>query len=198
QPSHSTHAVEECLGEGRTPEQVVVEKIEVASRKALDLRECALDWLDVVLFPAFEEGNFVAEVAYMRTAARDDDRVRDEIFVTLDQIAADRRRTKEGPLLREVARTWPTAPQISEELRPCVIAWSEKDSVRVGFGFLGQRGNVETAERDTDAARAIPVSDLVGATGGRDVDLDYDEVRLIIERDLLNMLVPDRHLVVNR
>ncbi len=55
---------------------------------------------------------------------------------------------------------------------------------------------METAERDADAAGAIPVGDLVGATSRRDIDLDHDKVRLVIERNLLNVLVPDRDLNV--
>jgi len=55
---------------------------------------------------------------------------------------------------------------------------------------------METAERDAHAASAIPVRDLVGATSRRDIDLDHDEVRLVIERDLLDVLVPDRDVSV--
>ena len=109
----------------------------------------------------------------------------------LDQIAADRRHPEEGPLLRGVARRWSTGPQVGEELGPGVLSRSEEDRVRVHLRFLRQGGDVKTAEHHADTSCAILVSDLVGATGGRDVHLDHDEVRLVVERDLLDMLVPD-------
>ena len=116
----------------------------------------------------------------------------------LDQIAADRRHPEQGPLLRGVARRWPTGPQVGEELGPGVLSGSEKDRVRVHLRFLWQGGDVKTAEHDTDASCAVSIGDLVGATGGRDVHLDHDEVRLVVERDLLDMLVPDRDVIVSR
>src|SRR5438552_437257 len=103
QPPHAAHAVEERLGEGWTAKEMVIEKVQVASRKTFDLGQRVLDRLYVVLLPALEKGHLIAEVADVRTAARDDDRVGNEVLMPLDQIAADWRHTEQGPLLRRVA-----------------------------------------------------------------------------------------------
>jgi hypothetical protein len=55
---------------------VVVEEVEVTAGKALDLGERLVHALRVEAAPALEEGVSVAEVAMVRAAARDDDRVR--------------------------------------------------------------------------------------------------------------------------
>ena len=67
----------------------------MASWQALDLGERGIDGLRIEGPPAFEERLLVTEVAHVGTAARHDDGVRDEIAVTLDQIAPDGRRAGE-------------------------------------------------------------------------------------------------------
>ena len=57
-------------------EQVVVEEVEVPAGQPLDLRERVVDRLRVERPAALEERVLVAEVAVVRAAARDDDRVR--------------------------------------------------------------------------------------------------------------------------
>ena len=59
--------------------------------EAIDLGERRIDGLRVERAPAFEERLLVAEVAHVRAAARDNDGVRDEIQLPLDEIAPDRR-----------------------------------------------------------------------------------------------------------
>lgn len=54
-PPHPTHAVEQGRGEFRVSEQVVIEKVKVASRQPVDLRERVVDDLCVELFSALEE-----------------------------------------------------------------------------------------------------------------------------------------------
>ena len=92
---HAAHAVEERRRESPIAEEVVVEEVQMAARQALDLRERGINRLRVEAPSAFEERFLVAEVADMRTAARDDDRVRHQVQVPLDQIAPDRRQARQ-------------------------------------------------------------------------------------------------------
>ena len=91
QAAHAAHPFEQRRGEAAIAEQVIVEEVEMASRQAVDLGKGRVDRLRVEGTPALEERLLVAEVADVRAAARDDDRVRDEVEMTLDQIPADAR-----------------------------------------------------------------------------------------------------------
>ena len=86
-------------------EQVIVEKIQMPARQAIDLGErrhrraaCR------TTAPAFEERVLVAERAVVRAAARHDDRVGHEVAMPLNQIAADRRHVLERAQRDDVAR----------------------------------------------------------------------------------------------
>ena len=73
---------------------------------------------------------------------------------------------------------------------------SEEDRVGVRRRFGRQRGHVQAAEDDEDAARAIAVRDPVRPVRVRDVDLDHDEVRRVVRGQALDVLVDDHRLVV--
>ena len=72
----------------------------MAAGQALDFCERSVNRLRVERAPAFEERLLVAEVAVLRAAAGDDDRIGDEIEVVLDEVAADRRQAAEVLLRR--------------------------------------------------------------------------------------------------
>ena len=76
-------------------EQVIVEEVQMPARQPIDLGERVVHALGVEGSAALEERVLVAEVAVLRAAARDDDRVRDEVRAAADQIAADRRHALE-------------------------------------------------------------------------------------------------------
>ena len=80
-----------AVGEAPIAEQVIVEEVEMAARQPIDLGERVVDALRVEGLAALEERVLVAEVAVLRAAARDDDRVGHEIRAAADQVAADRR-----------------------------------------------------------------------------------------------------------
>ena len=82
--------VEQRRGEAAVAEQMIVEEIEMAPGQARDLGERVVHALRVERSAALEERVLVAEVAVLRTAARHDDRVGDEVAAPVDQIAADR------------------------------------------------------------------------------------------------------------
>ena len=74
----------------------------MAAGQPLDLRERGIDRLRVEGLSAFEERFLVAEVADVRAAARDDDRVGHQVEAPLDQIAADRRQARQRPERRSI------------------------------------------------------------------------------------------------
>ena len=57
---------------------------------------------------------------------------------------------------------------------------------------------MQAAKRDEDAARAVVISDAIGAAGVGDVDLNDDEIGLVVEGQGLDVLVNDGRLVVGR
>ena len=75
--AHPAHPLEQRRGEARVAEQVIVEEVDVATGHPLDLGERRVDGLRVERDAALVERVLVAEVAVVRAAARDDDRVRD-------------------------------------------------------------------------------------------------------------------------
>ena len=96
EPAHPPHPVEERPGEGGVAEEVVVEEVEVPPGQPLDLRERVLDRLHVEGAPSREEGVLVAEGAGVRAAARDHDRVGDEVELAPDEVAAHARQAGRG------------------------------------------------------------------------------------------------------
>jgi hypothetical protein len=97
QTSHAAHAVEQTRRKSAIAEQMVVQKVQMPARQPLDLGQRGVDRLRVETLSAFEKRLLVAEVADVRTAARHDNRVRNQIERTLDQIASNRRDALERP-----------------------------------------------------------------------------------------------------
>ncbi len=139
QPAHPAHAVEERRGESHVAEQVVVEKVQVPARQSIDFGEGVVHPLGIEGSAALEERVLVAEVAVLRTAAGDDDRVRDEVRAAADQIATDRRHALERPPgRRDIAALRALVAKVVEELREGLLARSEEDRVGVRGRFVGQ------------------------------------------------------------
>src|SRR5690606_22592454 len=73
--AHPLHAVEERGGKASIAKEMVVEKVEVAAWQPFDLGQRCIDCLGVKALAPLKERLLIAKVAYMGTAARDDDRV---------------------------------------------------------------------------------------------------------------------------
>ena len=133
----------------------------------------------------------------LRASAGDDDRVRNEIPASIDEIAADRRHAIERSTgRRHVARRRLAGAEVVEKLRKCLLAGAEKDGVGVRRRFFGQRRDVQPAEHDERAASPVVVGDRVGAARVGDVDLNDDEVGTIVELQPRHVLVFDHGFVV--
>ena len=197
QPAHAAHAVEQRAAEAAIAEQVIVEEVEVAAGQPIDLGQRVVNALGVEGTAAGEERVLVAEVAVLRTTAGHDDRVGHQIVAARDQIAANRRnaveRTSRGGL---VAASRGAGAEVGEESGKGLFARAEEDGVGVRRRLVRQRSDVQSAERDERAARTVEVGQSVGAVRVRDVDLDHDEVRRIVERQRLDVLVLDHGAVV--
>ena len=100
---------------------MIVKKIQMVSRKAIDLRERGVHALRVETLPLLEEGDLVAEIADLWAAARDHDRVRDEVEMSFDQIASDDRETVQRSDSRLVDSLWTTSTEVLQESRPRVL-----------------------------------------------------------------------------
>ena len=65
-------------------------------------------------------------------------------------------------------------------------------------GFIGKRGDMQSAQNDVGAPQAIHVSNCIGTICVGDVHLDHDKVRLIIQFEFLHVLILEVDLVVRR
>jgi len=196
QAAHPLEPVEEGDGVGRIAEEVVVEKIEVPSRQQGDLRERPVDRPGIEGRPASEEGGLVAEPAPVRAAARDHDRVGNQVEGAPDEVAPRHRRFLEGSPAGTIDAAGDARPEVPEELRPSVLPGAQEEGVGVRRSLAGERGDMQPPETDMHPAGAVMVRDPVGPAGGGDVDLDGDQVRAVLQVERLHVLVADRGLVV--
>jgi len=164
-PAHAAHAIEERGREARVAKKVVVEKVEVASRQAIDLGKGVIDLLGIEMPALPEEGPDIAKIAPVGTATRDNDRVGYKVEVTLEEVAAYARHAGKRPHLRPVRAFGLPAPEIPEESRPGVLTRPEKDGIGVARRLLRQRCHVQSPEAHMCPAHAVQVRDLIGAPG---------------------------------
>ena len=137
--AHAAHAVKKGGREFRVAEKVVVKKVEVTARQPIDLRERVVYALGVERSATVEERVLVAEVAMLRTSARDDDGVWDEVATPLDQVAPDwRNPIQRAARRRDVPSRRRSPAEVLQELREGLFAWPEENGVGVSGGFLGQ------------------------------------------------------------
>src|SRR5215510_14294343 len=86
-------------------EEMIVEKVQVPARQAVDFGKRCIDRLHIERASAFEKRLLIAKITDVRTPARDDNRVRDQIKVTFEQIATDGRHPGECACSRLVTRS---------------------------------------------------------------------------------------------
>src|SRR5689334_13694562 len=142
---------------------MIIQKVEMPARQSLDLRQRVVHVLYIERAAAFIKGFLIAEVTGMRTAARDDDRVGNEVEMPLDEIAADTRKTSQSAGRGAIETIRTPGAKIGQKRRPDVLARTKKYRVSVSGGLLRQGGDVQSAKRDVDTPVAIVIGDLVGA-----------------------------------
>ena len=65
----------------------------------------------------------------------------------------------------------------------------EENRVRMRSGFVGQRRHVQSAKRHVRPSTAVVIGEAIRAMSGRDVDLNDDKVRRIIQIERLHVLI---------
>src|SRR5438045_461851 len=103
----------------------------------VDLAQRRLDGLDIVFFPALEEGDLVAEVANMRAPTRHDDGVGHQVLMPPDQIPPDGRHTQQGSMARDIAPGRVAGSEVLEEAWPGIFARTSEYGVGVQLGLVG-------------------------------------------------------------
>ena len=63
-------------------------------------------------------------------------------------------------------------------------------------GFVGQRGDVQPAQRHVRAFAAIMIGQCIGAIGRRDIHLNHHQIGFVVEAQFLDVLVLNLDLVV--
>src|SRR5689334_76247 len=110
----------------------------MASRETRNLGECVIDGLRVETATAFEKRILVTERAVMRTSARNNDRIRHEITMSLDQVAANRWNALQRSHRRLVALLRTTGFQIAQKMRKSMLTRSKEDRIGVRRRLIGQ------------------------------------------------------------
>src|SRR5688572_3633437 len=125
----------------------------------------------------------------MRAAARDDDRVRYQVAMALDQIAADRGQVVQCAQRRDVTPLRRAGGEIAKEAREGVFAGTNEDGVGMRCRLVGQRRDVQSAQCHVGALASVVIRDAIRAIRVRDVDLDHHQIGLIVEVEWLDVLV---------
>src|ERR1035438_4905987 len=131
---------------------MIFKEVEVPARETVDFRQCVVHRLGVEPAATGKEGLLITEIADVRTTSRDHDGVWHQIEMALDQIAADRRQTDQSADSGIVAPRGRAGAVVTEESRPCVLSRTSEDRVCMVGGFFGERGDMEPAHNDEDAA----------------------------------------------
>ena len=82
-----------------------------------------------------------------------------------------------------------------EKLREGLLRGSQDDGIGVWRCFVRQRGDVQAAEHDVRASRAVTIRDAVRAVCVGDVDLNQDQVGVIVCGQALDVFVDEDRLV---
>jgi hypothetical protein len=135
----------------------------------------------------------------LRTAARDDDRVRHEVQAPVDEIAPDGwQPVKRAARSRYVSARGLARAEIIEEPWEGLFARTQKHGISMVRGFVGKRRDVQSTECDERAAGAVVIGQAVGAPCARDVDLNDDEIGPVIQVQGRNVFIFEHGLGVGR
>src|SRR2546429_85475 len=99
------------------------------SGKPFDLCECIIHSLRVERFSSFKKSVLITEVAMMWASARDHDRVRNQIAVSLYQVSADRWNFFQCSYCRRINFLWGLIFKVFQKLRKCFFARPQENSI---------------------------------------------------------------------
>src|SRR5262249_61442246 len=106
--------------------------------QTFDLSKRVIHCLRVERSSALEKRLRVTEIAGVRASARDHDRIRHQVKMTLDQIAANLRQAVERADRRAIELTRPPRTKVPKEYRPRVFARPDEYGVGMPGGLFRQ------------------------------------------------------------
>src|SRR5690242_18221888 len=121
---------------------MIVEEIKMPARQSFDFGEGLIYLLGIKTASALEKRDLVTEIAGVRAASGNDDRVWNEVEVTLYEVASNRRNTDQRSYRRAIYLLRFSSCIVLEKRRPGIFAGSQKDCVGVHLRFLGKGSHV--------------------------------------------------------
>ncbi len=115
----------------RVPKEMIVQEVEMPAGKPGNFGKRVVHDLRVERAASREKTILVAEGAMMGTASRDDNRVRDQIPVSLNKVSPYGRQRFQSTHRRLVTALWRSCREVLQELREGVLSGSDKDCVCV-------------------------------------------------------------------
>jgi hypothetical protein len=79
-----------------------------------------------------------------------------------------------------------------------LLGRAKEHSVGVRRRFVGQRRHVQPAHRDEGPPGPVVVRNAIGTIGVRDIALNQDEIRPVVELEALHVFVHENRLIVWR
>ena len=116
--------------------------------------------------------------------------------MSLNEISTDGRNPFQSTHRRCVTSLRFTRREVAQEFGERVLARPEEDRVRMRCSFVRQRRDVQAPENNVGPAPAIVVRNLISAVGVCNVDLNNNQIRSILQVELLDVLVLQRDLDV--
>ena len=196
---HAFHALKQRFRKTPVAQQMIVEKVEMAPRQALNLLERIVQTLRVKPASALKECILVAEVAMLRTAARDHDGVWNQVAIAPYQIAANGRNAFQCAARgRRVNAFLLAHAKVFQKLREGLFSGAQENCIGVSGSLFRERGYMQPTQANEGSFRAVVVRNPVSAMGIRNVDLNHHQVGNIVEREPFYMLVHNEPTIVPR
>src|SRR5258708_7324166 len=116
---------------------MIVKEIEVPAGEAVDFGERIIDGLCVIRLASLKKRFLVTEVADVRAASGNHDRVGYQVQPVFDEVAADGWHAGKCPDRRLVALLRMPGPVVGEKAGPDIFTGTEEDRVGVSGRFFG-------------------------------------------------------------
>src|SRR6266498_4156436 len=101
--------------------------------------------------------------------------------MTFDEITARQGQIIQSANLRNILLLWTLYLIILEKGRPSIFAGTDENRIRMLFGFVGQRRNMQSTKADVSPFGAVIIGDLICSICRSDVHLNYNQIRFIVQ-----------------
>ena len=136
------------------------------------------------------EAALVTEIARMRTAARRDHRVSNEIGPRIHQVAAgNRHQSGRAFAAPSIELLQPPVLEVVENLAPNRLGRANAHGIGVFGGLIGQARRMQSAEHNLGAAPLPALGQFIGPAGRRNVRLDSHHIHVAFHLGGFDMLV---------